>query len=211
MVYKNIKNINKSPLLKVFYFTLCLFVIFYLIINDREAFLEYKNTENLKDLEVDKLGYQETFPDYNRAFHILEDLFIKVQLFIQKLKQKYPQNPDVKRLVSRMKNVDIQESPDDEGVSSFTIDKGEMMSICIRHKEDLNNFHNENTLWFVICHELAHVMSVTEGHNSEFIKNFKFLLKASADFNMYNPVDYSKKNITYCGVKVTNNPYFNKK
>lgn len=189
--------------------TIVIFLIFYAIMAAQEAFLEYKNTERLKDLDVSRLGYQETLPQFNRAFEILEDLFSKVQFFLRKLKSKYPNDEKVERLVSRMKNVDIQESPNDKDVSSFTINKGEMMSICIRHKEDLQKFHNDNTLWFVICHELAHVMSVTEGHNKEFLDNFKYLLKESADMYLYNPVDYSKKNINYCGVKVTNNPYFN--
>ena len=61
-------------------------------------------------------------------------------------------------------------------------------------------------MWFVICHELAHVMSVTEGHNDEFIKNFRFLLVESTELGIYTPVDYSVNNINYCGVLVTNNP-----
>jgi hypothetical protein len=205
----HIKKITNSPLLLSFTITVCFIIIIYVIKTAQETFLEYKNTERLRDINVDRLGYQETLPQFNKAFSIIEDLFVKVQYFLGKLKNKYPNDERINRLVSRMHGVDIQESPNDKDVSSFTIDKGEMISLCIRHKEDLNKFHNDNTLWFVICHELAHVMSVSEGHNQEFVDNFKFLLKESADMYIYNPVDYSKKNINYCGVKVTNNPYFN--
>ena len=62
---------------------------------------------------------------------------------------------------------------------------------------------------FVIIHELAHVMSVSIGHGSEFMKNFRFLLKESKIAKIYNPIDYSLNNINYCGVDVTHNPYFN--
>lgn len=205
----HVKKITSSPLLLSFTITIIFIIVIYIIKTAQETFLEYKNTERLRDIDVTKLGYQETLPQFNKAFSIIEDLFVKVQYFLGKLKNKYPTDDRVNRLVSRMKGVDIQESPNDKDVSSFTIDKGEMISLCIRHKEDLDKFHNDNTLWFVICHELAHVMSVSEGHNQEFVDNFKFLLKESADMYIYNPVDYSKKNINYCGVKVTNNPYFN--
>ena len=205
----NIKSIKKSPLLMSFIFTIVIFLVVYLIKNGQEAYLEYKRTEKLKDLEINEIGYQEELPEYNKAFYMLENLLLKVQKFLQILGNMHPDNKDVKRLISRMKKVEIQESPNEKDVSSYTIDKGQLISICLRNKNDLTNFHDENTMWFVICHELAHVMSVTEGHNSEFIKNFKFLLTESANYNMYNPVDYRKNNITYCGVKVTNNPYFN--
>lgn len=205
----NIKSIKKSPLLMSFIFTIVIFLVVYLIKNGKEAYLEYKRTEKLKDLEINEIGYQEELPEYNKAFYMLENLLLKVQKFLQILGNMYPDNKDVKRLISRMKKVEIQESPNEKDVSSYTIDKGQLISICLRNKNDLTNFHDENTMWFVICHELAHVMSVTEGHNSEFIKNFKFLLTESSNYNMYNPINYRKKNITYCGVKVTNNPYFN--
>ena len=44
---------------------------------------------------------------------------------------------------------------------------------------------------------------------SEFINNFRFLLKEAVNMGYYYPVDYSKNPFIYCGkVKVTNNPYF---
>ena len=44
---------------------------------------------------------------------------------------------------------------------------------------------------------------------SEFIENFKFLLKEAVAMGYYSPVDYSKNPFLYCGkVKVTNNPYY---
>ena len=39
--------------------------------------------------------------------------------------------------------------------------------------------------------------------------NFKFLLEHAVESKMYYAQDYSNSPITYCGVKVTNNPYYN--
>jgi hypothetical protein len=83
------------------------------------------------------------------------------------------------------------------------------MSLCIRENNKDRSFHDYNSLCFVIIHEMAHIASVSEGHNFEFITNFKFLLKEAVEMGYYNPIDYSKNPFLYCGkIKVTNNPYY---
>ena len=106
-----------------------------------------------------------------------------------------------------MKNMKIEEAPNDDG-SSYTINKGELMALCLRHKNNDHTFHDHNTLQFVMIHEMAHIASISEGHNQEFINNFRFLLREAKSFGNYEPVNYSNKPINYCGIKVTNNPYF---
>ena len=55
---------------------------------------------------------------------------------------------------------------------------------------------------------MSHIASISEGHNSEFITNFKWLLQQAKELGYYEPVNYNNSPMTYCGVKVTNNPYF---
>ena len=62
---------------------------------------------------------------------------------------------------------------------------------------------------FVAIHELSHVASESIGHNKEFWDNFKFLLKEATDAGVYKMVDYSSNNTEYCGMTITDNPYFN--
>jgi predicted metal-dependent hydrolase len=78
-----------------------------------------------------------------------------------------------------------------------------------KKKNDNNNLIDENTLMFVAIHELSHVASVSIGHNKEFWDNFKFLLKEAKDAGVYKMVDYSANNQEYCGMTITDNPYFN--
>jgi hypothetical protein len=61
---------------------------------------------------------------------------------------------------------------------------------------------------FVIIHELAHIASKTVGHNTEFYDNFKFLLNEATELGVYKPVNYGHNPEEYCGINVTNNPYF---
>jgi predicted metal-dependent hydrolase len=67
---------------------------------------------------------------------------------------------------------------------------------------------DENTLTFVSIHELAHVMTKSVGHKQDFWENFKFLLENAKDAKIYEPVDYKQKPQGYCGMTITDNPYY---
>ena len=82
------------------------------------------------------------------------------------------------------------------------------MALCLREKKGNHPFHDYNTLQFVMIHEMAHITSISEGHNQEFINNFRFLLREAKALGYYEPINYSKTPIDYCGIKVTNNPYY---
>lgn len=189
----------------VFIVIITFFIIITLIIVERnELFIEYRKAR-MNNIEY---GIQEKFNKSDEAVELLAELHQYMQTFIKDLNNKYPTDERVKRLVSKFKNCKIQESPDKDDESSYTINKGELMAICLRHKKEEHHFHDYNTLLFVIIHELSHIASISEGHNSEFITNFKWLLQEAKKMGYYEPIDYRTSPMTYCGVKVTNNPYF---
>lgn len=180
-------------------------------INLGELFIEYRNRNGIT------YGIQEVFHDSDEALDILAKLHTKMQEFVNKLLAKFPNDERIQRLQKGFKNVKIEETYEktDDDNTSYTINKGELMSLCLRKndsKTDNNTkrpFHDYNSLCFVIIHEMAHIASVSEGHNSEFIENFKFLLQEAVVMGYYIPVDYRKKPFLYCGkIKVTNNPYY---
>ena len=51
-------------------------------------------------------------------------------------------------------------------------------------------------------------MTESVGHTKEFWQNFKFLLKNAVKIGIYKPVDYKNKPKNYCGMKITDNPYY---
>ena len=61
---------------------------------------------------------------------------------------------------------------------------------------------------FVAIHEMAHITTVSIGHNKEFWDNFKYLLIKAKECKIYDPVDYSKNKTDYCGMTISDNPYF---
>ena len=61
---------------------------------------------------------------------------------------------------------------------------------------------------FVALHELSHIATKSIGHTTEFWNNFKFILKEAVKIKIYEPVNYKKKPKNYCGMKITDNPYY---
>lgn len=98
------------------------------------------------------------------------------------------------------------------GATSYTENKGEKLVLCLRHKSvdaaGIHEFHDINTIMFVVIHELAHIMNNEWGHKEQYWRLFKFLILNAVEAGVYVPVDYSKHPITYCGMKITYNPYF---
>ena len=45
-------------------------------------------------------------------------------------------------------------------------------------------------------------------HTDEFWNNFKFLLGEAKKINIYKPIDYKNKPVRYCGMTISDNPYF---
>ena len=89
--------------------------------------------------------------------------------------------------------------------TSYSVNKGEEIAICIRNKD--NTFMNINTILFVTIHELAHVMTLSTGHTKEFWNNMKYLLEEAEKINLYKPVNYNKYNESYCGMTINSTPY----
>ena len=55
---------------------------------------------------------------------------------------------------------------------------------------------------------MAHVASNGYGHGDEFWNIFKQILVEATESNIYEPVDYTKAPVNYCGLVVSHNPYY---
>lgn len=92
------------------------------------------------------------------------------------------------------------------GSTSYTVQKGQEMYLCIRQKD--GSFVPMNTLMFVVLHELSHIGAYwTVGHTNEFWDVFAFVLADAIEADVYKYVDYSKNPVNYCGMKITTSPY----
>ena len=112
----------------------------------------------------------------------------------------------INNLYNRTKNIYIIERPDDsdEYITSYTLNKGEQMVLCLRSKL-LNEVHDFNIIFYVVLHEMGHIASNNIGHDEEFKSNFIFLLKIAIKLNLYKKINYEKYPIKYCGMTVSEN------
>ncbi len=146
-------------------------------------------------------------PDKVEAAEMIAEIKRRLKLLIKYCIQNHGDNQDVKILKQRFNENNIQETDLSDSGTSYSIDKGKEIHLCIRNKEDAK-IHRINLLMFVSIHELSHLMSTSYGHNNEFGDNFVFLLKQATKIGIYQAVDYSKNNVTFCGMDVTDSPLY---
>jgi predicted metal-dependent hydrolase len=117
----------------------------------------------------------------------------------------------IDRLKERYNPYRLTETEENSKYTSYSLNKGEKIALCIRKKGDNLTFENENTVIFVAIHELSHIMTKSVGHEKEFWDNMAFLLEKAHELDIYEPVDYNENNIDYCGMEITTTPYDFKK
>ena len=100
----------------------------------------------------------------------------------------------------------IQESDPDSSTTSYSLNKGQTLVFCIRHKNDQGTFVDHNTLTFVGIHELAHLMTTEVGHTPLFWTNMEALLEVAIKNNLYRAENYEASPKKYCGIEITSTP-----
>jgi hypothetical protein len=104
----------------------------------------------------------------------------------------------------------IESSPlNIEGETSYSVDKGRELYVCLRDKAKNSTFHDYNLLLFVFLHELSHIGNPDYGHGDTFWIAFKFVLENAVEIGIYTPVDYQSHPISYCnGLVINHQPLF---
>jgi predicted metal-dependent hydrolase len=143
------------------------------------------------------------------ASNLLAKTALKMKKLVEFVDKKYPDKPNIRRLVKKFNSNKIVETLPTSEYTAYSENKGKKIAFCLnKQKENNNNLIDENTLMFVAIHEMSHIATESIGHNKEFWDNFKFLLKEAKEAGLYNVVDYKLQNEEYCGMTITNNPYF---
>ena len=143
---------------------------------------------------------------------LVADLLARVtnnmKSLVAHMKEKYPNRENVKRLVGNFNPKKIYETLPTSSYTAYSENKGEKLAFCTTTTKQGNKLIDENTLTFVAIHELSHLATKSVGHTDEFWSNFKFLITEAKAIDIYNPVDYKKEPARYCGMNITDNPYY---
>lgn len=153
---------------------------------------------------VDNRTYTvQTKEDAQDAANLIATIRKKLILLVNHLIKAYPADERTERVADNFNPDKLKEGIDNPDYTSYSINKGEQIVLCLRNKDKLMDI---NTMMFVVLHELAHVASVSVGHTNEFWNNFRWLLEESINIGIYQKQEFEKKPVEYCGMKITDSP-----
>ena len=174
-----------------------IFVFFYL-----KKF--YGEVEYVKSTVDNRIYLVRKLKTKQRAANLLAELNADAMKLINHLVAKFPDNEDVKRLYENYSPESISEGSPDSGYTSYSVNKGEKIVLCLRQKDDENTFVDKNVMMYIFTHECAHVGLTHEiGHTDKFWSFFRFILTEAVAIGVYEKVDFAKNPVKYCGITIT--------
>jgi hypothetical protein len=161
----------------------------------------YGEVEYVRSSSDNKEYLVRNLSDKQQAADLLASVTKDLQRLVQHMLAKYPERETAQQLYKNFNPNSISEGSVDSGYTSYSVNKGEKIIICIRQKN--KSFVDKNTVMYVAVHELGHLMTKEIGHTPSFWENFKFLLSEAVLIGLYKKVDFDKKPAEYCGISIT--------
>ena len=150
-------------------------------------------------------------PDKQQAADLLARVRQKVAQLYSVIKEKFPDKPQIVQMVKNFTPDPyrfVESTPDAEH-TSYSVNKGEKIHMCLRQREGTNEkLVDENIMVFVALHELGHVITPTLGHGPDFWTNFAWLITQAEAIGIYNYQDFKAHPVSYCGLKITDSPSY---
>lgn len=175
-----------------------LFIKYFFMDNVAPFISEYDG----KNYEVRKIGDNN---NKQTAANYLAILNAKINKLVDYMNlHNLPDRNTAKRLYHRWMSCELKETNSSEKSAAYTLNKSTEIRICIRDQN--GNFEDKNTSMFVILHELAHVASVSYGHEEEFKNNFNYITHLATSLGIYKPEDFKNNPKTYCGTRINTTP-----
>jgi hypothetical protein len=175
------------------------FIIKYCFMDNVAPFVSEYDGQNYEVRKVGDISNRQTAANY------LAIINAKVNKLVDYMKlHNLPDANTANRLYHRWLSCELKETNSAEKSAAYTLNKSTEIRICIRDQN--GNFENPNTSMFVILHELAHVASISYGHEEEFKNNFSYITHLASSLGIYKPEDFKNSPKTYCGVRINTTP-----
>jgi len=183
--------------------TLILLILFGTIFYLAYLYNYYSKLTKIKSTFDSREYYVQDKDDALEAANLIGQIREKVVTLIAHLNSSYPNDERAIRLSTNYRENSLKEGVDDPRYTSYSVNKGEEIVLCIRNKGILMEL---NTMMFVVLHELSHLASESIGHTDEFWTNFRWILEESINIGVYQHQEFNKKPIEYCGMSITSSP-----
>ena len=175
-------------------------ICFYLVFH-------YNNQKGLTKVvsNVDNEEYTVQIKDDSKeAADLIAKIKKRLIILQEHLKKTYGNSDNrVSSLERNFRPDAIKEGVQTPGYTSYSVNKGEQIILCLRNKDSLVDI---NTMMFVVLHEFAHLATESIGHTTEFWDNFRWILEESINIGIYTKQDFEKKSVEYCGMDITSSP-----
>jgi len=177
-------------------------------------YFNYKKFENFA-LTPSKSGKKYLVAN-NEYKNEVADLLSIIELKMYKLRDYLYENRKTKKYVKNIKYIEllkkhlnkkrtkIFENVNDPDLTSYSVNKGEELVLCVRNKGS-KKLQNINTMMYVVIHEMAHMGCPEIGHTPLFNKIFKFFLQTAIKLKIYKKEEYFTTRPNYCGMILSTN------
>ena len=163
--------------------------------NNKQPEIDVLSPVNGKTYRVIQTG------NYQEAADMLAMLEDKARTFIDAATTSYPNDSNIKRIKKYWTGT-ITEIPQSETIA-YAIEKKELY-MCIR--DVTNKVQQLDDLFFVLLHELSHIMNPSYGHDDPFWRQFKRTLEIANKLGHLPYKDYDDYSVTVCGKQISSNP-----
>lgn len=196
--------INTNILLIILF--LCILYLIYYISHQSITTSAYtKSNTNNRDYLV------KNFDDKSSASDLLGTIYNRIFVMRDYLLQKLDKYPEFKpynmQFCNGITNLKLTENAPNGTHTSYTINKGKEISLCIRSAKNAE-LHDINLIMYVVLHELSHVACPEKNHTDLFKKIFSFYLQIATKIGIYEPTNYQKNPTEYCGIVLDENLYY---
>jgi len=192
-----------------FFFILICASVFYVYLENKASDVTYVRLNKIEYLVRNLPDKEEAALLLSKIRDRLTSIVDKVCSNIDSKDNSKEHNASLKRLKKNFKPNNITESSPGNKYTSYSINKGDKIVFCLRAKDGSNDLVDINTMMFVAIHELAHLMTKSIGHTTEFWDNMRFLLKVGIEIGVYKKQDFNSNPVDYCGTKITDTPLNN--
>lgn len=115
---------------------------------------------------------------------------------------------NIDRLYERIADINISENNGVGKETSYSVNKGDELVLCLRSKVNWNNFHDINLIMYVVLHEISHIASPSyepeyNNHGPIFKRIFHFLTDVAIKNGLYTKIDFKNKSEEYCGIYIS--------
>ena len=113
-------------------------------------------------------------------------VFVLLSIYLQFRDNFEPPDPMIESLKRELAAVDprIMNIKVSKGDKSYTINKRHIY-LCM--KDENGEYYDRDSLYMVLIHEFAHVLTKSIGHTTEFDQNFKTLMNKAIKLGIYDP------------------------